>query len=499
MLRQLLVKVHRWAGLCIAAFLVVAGLTGAVISWDHELDGILNPHLIEASGEAFNVDPFAAAARIEKADPRARATYLPLVVEPGHSLSIFVSPRINPKTGDHFELGYNQVFVDPATGRELGRREWGAVWPVTSETLVSFLYVLHYSLHIPEIWGIDDWGLWLMGAVAIVWMLDAFVGFYLTLPVRRPPRPDRAAPVERVLSRGWRVRWAPAWRLKSTGSFYRINFDLHRALGLWTWGLLFLLAFTAFSLSLYREVFYPILSVVSKVTPTPFDTRKGDAHVQIEPVLSFADVAGKAATEAQRRGWVEPAGAIFYSPEIGVYGAKFFQPGGDHGAAGVGPPEIYFDAIDGRVLGERLPWTGTVADIFVQAQFPLHSGRILGLPGRVLISVMGVVVAVVSITGVVIFARKRRARLAAGSALPAVEILKRIDWKKYYAWGIRAGGALLALAQRAMPFVHRGIHAVRTAATPIVSVLMMQILSYLAWGWLTALEFQAAARSRYLK
>lgn len=28
-------------------------------------------------------------------------------------------------------------------------------------------------------------------------------------------------------------------------------------------------------------------------------------------------------------------------------------------------------------------------DIFVQARFPVHSGRILGLPGRILVSVMG--------------------------------------------------------------------------------------------------------------
>jgi uncharacterized iron-regulated membrane protein len=45
----------------------------------------------------------------------------------------------------------------------------------------------------------------------------------------------------------------------------------------------------------------------------------------------------------------------------------------------------------------------------VQAQFPLHSGRILGLPGRVLISAMGLVVAGLSLTGLVIWWRKRRA------------------------------------------------------------------------------------------
>ena len=91
----------------------------------------------------------------------------------------------------------------------------------------------------------------------------------------------------------------------------------------------------------------------------------------------------------------------------------FFAPGDDHGAAGVGPPYLYFDGGDGRFLGDRVPWQGTAADIFVQAQFPLHSGRILGLPGRILISLMGIVVAALSVTGVVIWARKRRARLAA--------------------------------------------------------------------------------------
>ena len=51
----------------------------------------------------------------------------------------------------------------------------------------------------------------------------------------------------------------------------------------------------------------------------------------------------------------------------------------------------------------------------MQAQFPLHSGRILGLPGRILISTMGLVVAALSVTGVVIWYRKRRARLSAQS------------------------------------------------------------------------------------
>ncbi|MNO08416.1 hypothetical protein D3C81_2310440 [compost metagenome] len=47
----------------------------------------------------------------------------------------------------------------------------------------------------------------------------------------------------------------------------------------------------------------------------------------------------------------------------------------------------------------------------MQAQLPLHSGRILGLPGRILISAMGLVIAMLSVTGVIIWWRKRAARV----------------------------------------------------------------------------------------
>jgi uncharacterized iron-regulated membrane protein len=310
---------------------------------------------------------------------------------------------VDPKTERQIEPGYNQVFLDPATGEELGRREWGAVWPITTENVVSFLYVLHYSLHIPEMWGIDRWGVWLMGVIALAWTIDCFVGFYLTLP------PGGAK--GDGLSGFWK-RWRSAWKIKTTGSAYRITFDIHRAFSLWLWGVLFTVAFTAFSLNLYSEVFYPVMSKVSQVTPTPFDQRTPRSHH--DPVIAkvgYPQVIETARAEAQRRGWSDPAGGVFYSPEYGIYGVAFHQPGADHGSGGVGPPYLYYDGVDGRLLGDRQPWKGTAADIFVQAQFPLHSGRILGVPGRVLISFTGIVVATLSVTGVVIWLKKRRARV----------------------------------------------------------------------------------------
>lgn len=351
-------------------------------------------------------------------------SFVPLHAQHGESIAFGISGRVDPATRKLAEPGFNQVFVDPVSGAELGKREWGAVWPITQETLVSFLYRLHYTLHIPELWGIDRWGLWLMGGIAMIWVVDSFVGFYLTLPVRRRnaarPADDIAGDKPAPAGKTWWQRWQPAWKVRWSGGGNKLNFDLHRAFSLWTWILLFILAFTAFSLNLYNEIFYPVMQKVSKVTPSPFDTRPmADKHQPIEPRLAYAEIIRRASDEAAQRQWAEPAGSIFYSQEFGVYGVSFFKPGDDHGAGGVGPPVLYYDGADGRLIGDRQPWKGTAADIFVQAQFPLHSGRILGLPGRILISFMGVVVAMLSVTGVIIWWRKRASRVATAQRLAA--------------------------------------------------------------------------------
>jgi uncharacterized iron-regulated membrane protein len=386
MSRGFWLRLHRYAGLAMTIFLVIAGLTGSVIAFQTELDAWLNPHLFHTNSQGTPLSPSELIARIERLEPRLRVTYIPLKYASGESARLGIQPRLDPVTARDIELDYDEIFVDPRRGNILGRRQWGACC-FERQHVIPFLYKLHYSLHVP-----GKWGVWLMGIVALIWACDCFVGAYLTWPRRRP----------------FFARWKPAWQVKVPSSTYRLNFDLHRAGGLWFWGVLFTLAVSGVYFNLDREVFRPVVSFLSPLTPTPLEQRTAQSsEAPIEPALSFEEVAARASAEAARRGWTRSPGGVSYRPTYGIYVVDFFVSQHDH-SAGLGPPFLYFDGQDGRLLGDRVPGAGTAGDVFMRLQFPLHSGQIAGLPGRIIICLTGLVVAMLSSTGVVIWWKKRQ-------------------------------------------------------------------------------------------
>jgi uncharacterized iron-regulated membrane protein len=395
-MRSWLVRLHRWFGLAIALFLFVAGLTGAVIAWDHELDAALNPPFFVAKSSAPALSPLELANRIEAADPRVQVTYLPLAAEPGHTLQIGVSGRTNPATGTPYELGFNQLAVDPATGEIQARREWGAV-SVSRLELIPFIYKLHYSLHLPIRGGIDL-GMWLMGIVGIVWLFDSVIAIALAFPSIKS--------------------WHKSFMFRVRRGGYALTFDLHRSGGVWVWGLLMVVALTSIAMNLTNPVMRPLVSLFSPLGSTPFS----DPALAMPPgptalPLSRERVVALARVAARRDGIDAPPGGLLYSPLLNTYGVSYFEPGNDHGDAGLANAWLFWNAQTGEPVGAQIPGRGSAGDIFMQAQFPLHSGRIIGLTGRILVSITGVVVAMLSATGLLIWLKKARARRrsAAGS------------------------------------------------------------------------------------
>jgi uncharacterized iron-regulated membrane protein len=402
------VRIHRWAGLALALFLLAAGLTGSLIAFHQELDAWLNPDWFKTGNADPPLPVQQLVDRLEAADRRLAVVYVPLDTEPGRAARVQVEARMASPEGDRASLGFDELFVDPSNAAVLGRRRWGSCCLGRRE-FVPFIYVLHHSLHLP-----GESGRLLMGTVALVWAFDCVVGLYLTFP--RPGNRPLAAGAPQRVSRlhdrrraalDWWLRWRKAWTIKRGAAGARVNWDLHRALGLWFWVLLIGMAVSGVSLNLQDEVFEPVVSWFFPITPSPFDEREailaGEAR---EPGLSFAEAIGAAVAEAQRRGWSHAPNGAFYNAAFAIYGVHF----GAEMGPGLGPAYVYIDAGGGSVLGVHRPGEGSFGDLIADIQFPLHSGQIAGLPGRLAIAATGIAVAVLSITGVVIWLAKRRVR-----------------------------------------------------------------------------------------
>ncbi len=434
------VLVHRYAGLAMAFFLVVAGLTGSVLAFHHELERWLTPELFTVPVRATPpLDPLTLRERAEAFVPQARVGSVSLERQPDEAFIAWLAPRTDPATGRPYPLRHDQLFIDPYTGEKLGSRRWGEV-SLARENLLPFLYTLHYKLALP-----GEIGTWIFGIVALLWTLDCFVGFYLTLPrgMKRPhpavspgakrERESRPDGVESRIGlcnprlngegarRSFWSRWKLAWQVQFGAGPYRINYDLHRAAGLWVWAMLFVLAWSGVAFNLGEEVYTPVMKRLFEMRdeelpkrPQPLDAPQlawREAHTVGQRLMAEQSVRHGFAIE--RETWLS------YNRDSGVY---YYAVKSSRDIGSDGRTQIAFDANTGGLKGLELPTGQYTGDTVTHWLTSLHMAKVFGLPMQVFVCLMGLTVVMLSLTGVIIWSRKRsarRSRLPSATPTPA--------------------------------------------------------------------------------
>ncbi len=380
LIRPVLVLLHRYVGLATALFLLIVGLTGALLAWRHPLSALLSPELHHAPGRGAVLAPAELAARAKEAEPRARIDGWPLHLVEGDGVSFYLQPDIDAATGKSYTLGYDQIWLDPVSGAVLGRVDSQA-FPPTRHSLMSFVYRLHYALALP-----GRWGVWIMGIVAILWFFDCFVGAALTFPRGRP----------------FFAKWKPAWRVKRK----RLNYDLHRAGGLWPWVLLATMALSGVSFNLRSEVFLPLFDRVAARTREPYDSRAVDFAIHRGPgSIAPEQAIAIAADTARALGWTARPEGLYRSAGQGFWQVYYMKSAAQWATAG--GYSVFIDDANGEVIYLRTPG-GTGGDVFLNWVADLHLGGVGGTPYKAVLSLLGSMIASLSVTGVVIWWRKQR-------------------------------------------------------------------------------------------
>ena len=152
-MRQLYVLLHRYLGLATAAFLAVAGLTGSVLAFHHELDEWLNPGFYEASATGALQQPGTLVDKLQTQYPRLQVWYMEYPQEAGHSALLAMVPRNDPQSGKPYDEKNTVFYLDPVSGETLGQRYWGECC-FSRENFMPFMLELHYSLTLPGNWGL---------------------------------------------------------------------------------------------------------------------------------------------------------------------------------------------------------------------------------------------------------------------------------------------------------------------------------------------------------
>ncbi len=391
--RAHLVALHRYAGLLMAAFLAIAAITGSALAFRDDLDAWLAPELFIAASPASApvLGAFELRERVQRqVEPQGRVDTVVLGLHAGRTARFPVAPNPDGQTGEFHVLDYDEVFVDPHTGQIQGKRAREAI-AFSSQQIVPLLYKVHHSLALPGLWGTV-----LLGIISLIWTLDCFIGAYLTFPKGRPFMP----------------KWKTSWLLKWRAGAYRATLDLHRAGGLWLWGVLLLFAWSSVMFNLREPVFRPVMGMV-----LPFDDSWRTVPLRAKPVLS-PQLDWKAAREAAWHAMHDMATETGFTVDWeerlqldrrrGVY-AYMVHSTADLRSE-VGNTALLIDADTGAPLGRWLPTGGPAGNTVSNWMGALHMAQVFGRPYQVFVCVLGIAVLGLVVTGLMIWAKKRRAR-----------------------------------------------------------------------------------------
>lgn len=388
--KQWFIILHRYLGLASALFLLVAALTGSVLAFYHELDEWLNTELFftpqpvmqdsQATSRSFmnEADLYRIASNYSREHGGSINT-MTLEFEEGRALRFYVNGASD----------FNRLFIDPYTGEVLGQRQWGDLTQ-SWKNIAGFIYRLHYTLWMP-----DRWGVVLLGVIGLLWTLNCFLAIATTLPV------TKMFTFKLFFSR-WKQGFLMRW--KSQG--YAFHFLLHRSAGLWLWALLFIFAWSAVAFNL-PEVYRPITNAVLTSAPS---TPSAD-HKYTPMGISQALFKSRAHAQIEAEKLNIKLGherSLRYLEASNTYQYRFNSTlDVDEKIA---RSVLYIDAHSGELLATFWPTGQYSATTVTQWLYALHMAEVFGLPYKLLVFLLGIVVAYFSYSGVYIWWHKRQKR-----------------------------------------------------------------------------------------
>src|SRR5262249_3301293 len=211
-MRKLLLNLHLWAGLIAALFLLLLGVSGAVIAFEGEIDRALSSKLSYVQPQAQPLTLEAISEKVRAAYPGARIEQFGLPQQADYSLLVSLTESSGKRTA---------LFVNPYTGDILGSGD-------QANHFANKVHQFHTHLLVGEI--ADE----ITGWSSVFLLVLSITGIILWW--RR---------------RLFRLQWSA---IRGQGSLKRFNYDLHNLVGVTSSIVLLIFAWTGICIHWERQV-----------------------------------------------------------------------------------------------------------------------------------------------------------------------------------------------------------------------------------------------------
>lgn len=359
-------QLHSWLGLIAGLGLLVIGITGSLLVFRDQLDGLLAPGLTRVEPTAkgrLPWDQLIASARISW---------------PEYHITGF-GPRQDPELADLVYMvkpgttEYRAAFLNPYTGEGSGQ-------PMESnDSFTGLLLELHYT------WFADHIGMLITGIFATMLCLLGVTGIWLYRDF-------------------WRNFFTLRW-----GRSARIFFsDFHKMVGISSVAFNLVLGFTG----AYWNLTHIAMEGLLHKDPPPGEMKMPAKGVSVD---ALAEEASRA-IPGFRAGWVSLPGPG--ADHITLWG----RVADGHILTGPYGCNAAFDPQTGALVAaydiRKAGWWEKVADTFR----PLHYGTFGGWPIKVLWSIGGLMPGILAVSGFLIWISRRKRRPAVTASTPQAAV-----------------------------------------------------------------------------
>ncbi|MBW4445069.1 MAG: PepSY domain-containing protein [Plectolyngbya sp. WJT66-NPBG17] len=357
--RNIVFSVHRYVGLVVGLILVIVGLTGSLLIFEHEIDDwAIQQRFGHVIPQEQRLSPGALANTVKTAYANHPDWKVGQVKMPSNQE--FYTIRLNRPDDTQWE-----VFVNPYTGKIMGDRQ-------RETALFSRMLDLHYQLLAGDI------GLKIVGVAALLLCILSITGI--------------------MLWSGWR-KFFLGFKIKWDAHPKRVNYDIHKVAGIITAVFLGAIAFTGFCWNFYDQT-EPLIYAAT-FTPKPpevLSKATGKPPLGLDEIVQRSDNALPGAVNTFINLPRKPDGAFEIYKKLPGDTEDFNS-------------SVKLDQYSGKVLQIKDSRIAGLGDLVLNSFTPIHYGTFGGLPTRIFYVFVGLAPTILMITGVVMWWYRKRKKI----------------------------------------------------------------------------------------